>query len=133
VCAIVTAFLLLRRHGLAGLVVAGIALAWAARRRDDQYTPSTAGAADGGPTRGSGIGLHYALGVDGLGLLMVLLTVCWSRSCCSPPGTRRRAARGRRSSPGTLLLEAFSLAVFAATDVFLFYIVFEATLIPRTS
>ena len=29
-----------------------------------------------------------------------------------------------------LALEALSLAVFAATDVFLFYIVFEATLIP---
>ncbi|MGH3362012.1 MAG: NADH-quinone oxidoreductase subunit M, partial [Nocardioides sp.] len=30
----------------------------------------------------------------------------------------------------TLALESFSLAVFAATDVFLFYVVFEATLIP---
>ena len=29
-----------------------------------------------------------------------------------------------------LALEAFSIAVFAATDVFLFYVVFEATLIP---
>ncbi len=29
-----------------------------------------------------------------------------------------------------LALEAFSLAVFCATDVFLFYVVFEATLIP---
>ena len=30
----------------------------------------------------------------------------------------------------TLALEALSLAVFAATDVFLFYVVFEATLVP---
>ena len=30
----------------------------------------------------------------------------------------------------TLALEAFSIAVFCATDVFLFYVVFEATLIP---
>ena len=29
-----------------------------------------------------------------------------------------------------LALEALSLAVFSATDVFLFYVVFEATLIP---
>ena len=29
-----------------------------------------------------------------------------------------------------LALEALSIAVFAATDVFLFYVVFEATLIP---
>ena len=29
-----------------------------------------------------------------------------------------------------LALEALSITVFAATDVFLFYVVFEATLIP---
>ena len=29
-----------------------------------------------------------------------------------------------------LALEALAIAVFAATDVFLFYVVFEATLIP---
>ena len=53
-----------------------------------------------------------------------------------------RAARRRGTTPTTttgrsaaffawaLALEALSLAVFAATDVFLFYVVFEATLIP---
>lgn len=74
-------------------------------------------------------GVHYALGVDGLGLLLVLLTVVlvpivlvadWDAGAENP-----------KSFYGWVLaLEALSLAVFLATDVFLFYVVFEATLIP---
>ncbi|MGA8847683.1 MAG: NADH-quinone oxidoreductase subunit M [Nocardioides sp.] len=74
-------------------------------------------------------GVHYALGVDGLGLLLVLLTVVlvpivlvadWDAGDTNP-----------KSFYGWVLaLEALSLAVFLATDVFLFYVVFEATLIP---
>ena len=88
-------------------------------------------------------GAHYAVGVDGLGLLMVLLTVvlvpivigaAWYdadagarfRLDDDPPETRHTKA----FFAWTLALEAFSVAVFAATDVFLFYVVFEATLIP---
>ena len=79
------------------------------------------------------LGVHYALGVDGLGLLMVLLTVAivppvmlasWKES--DAPGSG-----GSRSYFAWVLgLEATSLAVYTATDVLLFYIVFEATLIP---
>ena len=79
------------------------------------------------------LGVHYALGVDGLGLLMVLLTVAivppvmlasWRE--CDEPGNN-----GARSYfAWVLALEAMSLFVYTATDVFLFYIVFEATLIP---
>lgn len=74
-------------------------------------------------------GVHYALGVDGLGLLMVLLTVVitpvvmlasWNEGDEAP----------RSYYAWMLALEALSLAVFCATDVFLFYVVFEATLIP---
>jgi NADH-quinone oxidoreductase subunit M len=74
-------------------------------------------------------GVHYALGVDGLGLLMVLLTVVitpvvllagWNEGDSAP----------RSYYAWILALEALSLAVFCATDVFLFYVVFEATLIP---
>ena len=43
---------------------------------------------------------------------------------------RRRPQTPRAFFAWALALEAFSLAVFAATDVFLFYVVFEATLIP---
>jgi NADH-quinone oxidoreductase subunit M len=74
-------------------------------------------------------GAHYALGVDGLGLLMVLLTAVLVPIVM--------VASWQETNPKadvffawTLVLEAFSIAVFAATDVFLFYIVFEATLIP---
>jgi NADH-quinone oxidoreductase subunit M len=78
-------------------------------------------------------GVHYALGLDGLGLLMVLLTVGivplvlvaeW-HSSDDPEGGGARAYVA-----WALALEALSLAVFCATDVFLFYVVFEATLIP---
>ncbi len=74
-------------------------------------------------------GAHYAVGLNGLGLLMVLLTVVLVPIVM--------IASWHETNPKadvffawTLVLEAFSIAVFAATDVFLFYIVFEATLIP---
>ncbi|KRC52744.1 MULTISPECIES: NADH-quinone oxidoreductase subunit M [unclassified Nocardioides] len=78
-------------------------------------------------------GVHYALGLDGLGLLMVLLTVLlvplvlgaeWFKAD-DPEGGGARAFVA-----WALALEGLSLAVFCATDVFLFYVVFEATLIP---
>jgi NADH-quinone oxidoreductase subunit M len=78
-------------------------------------------------------GAHYALGVDGLGLLMILLTVILVPIVMVASWDESEAEPGR--DPGAffawvLALEAFSIAVFAATDVFLFYVVFEATLIP---
>ncbi len=88
-------------------------------------------------------GAHYALGVDGLGLLMILLTtvlvpvvISASWYDADPGATLRlddEAAATRHTKAffaWTLALEALSIAVFAATDVFLFYVVFEATLIP---
>jgi NADH-quinone oxidoreductase subunit M len=74
-------------------------------------------------------GVHYAVGVDGLGLLLILLTaflVPVVMVASWPEGDSSPAA----FVAWTLALEALSLAVFAATDVFLFYVVFEATLIP---
>jgi NADH-quinone oxidoreductase subunit M len=88
-------------------------------------------------------GAHYAVGVDGLGLLMVLLTAVlvpivigagWNDA--DPGATLRfddEASATRHTKAffaWALALEALSIAVFAATDVFLFYVVFEATLIP---
>ncbi|MBF4163904.1 NADH-quinone oxidoreductase subunit M [Nocardioides acrostichi] len=91
----------------------------------------------------SAFGVHYALGVDGLGLLMVLLTAVlvpiviaasWKDADEGEAGYGALDGNGQGGSAGfiawTLALEALSLAVFLATDVFLFYIVFEATLIP---
>jgi NADH-quinone oxidoreductase subunit M len=78
-------------------------------------------------------GVHYALGVDGLGLLMVLLTVVLVPLVLVAewPGLTDPSGGGPKVyAAWALALEGFSLAVFCATDVFLFYVVFEATLIP---
>lgn len=84
----------------------------------------------------SAFGVSYALGVDGLGLLLILLTVAlvpivlvasWHDA---DHVTRRHGAPPAAFFAWALALEGLSLAVFAATDVFLFYVVFEATLIP---
>ncbi len=88
-------------------------------------------------------GVHYALGVDGLGLLLILLTVVLvpiviAAGWHDGDSTLRDGSSLASSGTGSvkaffgwmLALEALSLAVFAATDVFLFYVVFEATLIP---
>ncbi len=77
--------------------------------------------------------MHYALGVDGLGLLMVLLTVVLVPVVLIAAWHDEGQTEGsgaKRFVAWVLALEALSLAVFAATDVFLFYVVFEATLIP---
>ncbi len=75
-------------------------------------------------------GVHYALGVDGLGLLMVLLTVALVPVVIVASWHDADAGNTKAFFAWVLGLEAASLAVFSATDVFLFYIVFEVTLIP---
>ena len=45
-----------------------------------------------------------------------------------PPRRARRSVKGYFAL--LLLLETFMIGVFAATDVFLFYVFFEAMLIP---
>src|SRR6478736_3735110 len=67
------------------------------------------------------LGVHWALGVDGLGLVTVVFIASWHEADGRSPAAFFAWA---------LALEAFALCVFAATDVFLFYVVFEATLIP---
>ncbi len=76
------------------------------------------------------LGVYYSLGIDGLGLLMVLLTTVLVPLVLV--ASWRDADEGSTTAfvAWTLALEALSIAVFTATDVFLFYVVFEATLIP---
>jgi NADH-quinone oxidoreductase subunit M len=77
-------------------------------------------------------GAHYALGVDGIGLTLVLLTVILTPvvmlASWNDGDTGRWGAKGFFA--WILALEGLSVGVFAATDVFLFYVFFEATLIP---
>ncbi len=75
-------------------------------------------------------GAHYALGVDGLGLLMVLLTAVLVPVVIGASWYDADQGQTKAFFAWVLALEAASIAVFAATDVFLFYVVFEVTLIP---
>ena len=77
-------------------------------------------------------GVSYALGVDGIALVLIALTAVLTPVCILASW---RDAEGMSRSPGTffallLLLEMFTIGAFAARDVFLFYILFEAMLVP---
>ena len=77
-------------------------------------------------------GAHYALGLDGIGLALVLLTVILTPVVIL--ASWNDGDHGTWGAKGffawILALEGLSIGVFAATDVFLFYVFFEATLIP---
>jgi NADH-quinone oxidoreductase subunit M len=77
-------------------------------------------------------GAHYALGLDGLGLVMVLLTALLTPVVILASWDDADAGRWSVNAffAWILALEGLSLGVFAATDVFLFYVLFEATLVP---
>jgi NADH-quinone oxidoreductase subunit M len=75
-------------------------------------------------------GVSYALGLDGLGLLLVLLTVVLVPIVLLAAWHDSPDDQCKPWFAWALALEALSLVVFLSTDVFLFYVVFEATLIP---
>jgi NADH-quinone oxidoreductase subunit M len=91
-------------------------------------------------------GVHWALGVDGVALVLILLSVIlvplvllasWTEADrfggadASVTDPSRPGARSAKAYFALLLaLEAMMIGVFAATDVFLFYVFFEAMLIP---
>ncbi|MGH3402238.1 MAG: NADH-quinone oxidoreductase subunit M [Streptosporangiaceae bacterium] len=95
-------------------------------------------------------GVHYAVGVDGIALVLIVMSAVlmplvvlasWNdaEGAADPAGTspprRRGAVAPRRHSVKTyfalmLVLETMMIGVFASTDVFLFYVFFEAMLIP---
>src|SRR5580698_5702239 len=95
-------------------------------------------------------GVHYAVGVDGIALVLILMTVVlmpvvvlasWNDTegdtgplPTAAPGEAAPRARPRGSAKSyfalMLVLETMMIGVFAATDVFLFYVFFEAMLIP---
>src|SRR5512135_1720460 len=97
-------------------------------------------------------GVHYALGVDGIALVLIAMTAVlmpvvllasWYDAdgvLGAPPGADVPASasaatpRPRHSVKPyfalMMVLETMMIGVFAATDVFLFYVFFEAMLIP---
>ncbi|HEY3436795.1 MAG TPA: NADH-quinone oxidoreductase subunit M [Actinotalea sp.] len=86
-------------------------------------------------------GVSYAVGVNGVGLSLVLLSVllvplvllaAWREhpDAAAVVAKNRGGSRIRHYVALILVLESFMVAVFAARDVFLFYVLFEAMLIP---
>ncbi|MDT8339947.1 MAG: NADH-quinone oxidoreductase subunit M [Longimicrobiales bacterium] len=74
-------------------------------------------------------GVHYALGVDGISLFMVLLTTFTTPLAVL--GSFNYIQKKRRAFYALmLLLEMGVVGVFLATDLFLFYVFFELTLVP---
>jgi len=77
-------------------------------------------------------GVHYALGVDGIALVLIGMTVVLMPMVIL--ASWHDADNARRSPKSyfamMLVLETMMIGVFAATDVFLFYVLFEAMLIP---
>jgi NADH-quinone oxidoreductase subunit M len=77
-------------------------------------------------------GANYAVGLDGIGLVLVVLTALLTPVVLIASWNDAKTGRWSEKSffAWILGLEALSIGVFAATDVFLFYVLFEATLIP---
>jgi NADH-quinone oxidoreductase subunit M len=76
-----------------------------------------------------GWGVNYSLGIDGISLFMVMLTT-FSTSIAILGSFNYIQMRQRAFYALMLLLEAAVIGVFTATDVFLFYVFFELTLVP---
>jgi NADH-quinone oxidoreductase subunit M len=79
-----------------------------------------------------GLGINYQLGVDGISLILILLSTIlvpiviaagWNESENGRWGVKTYYVL-------ILVLETMMIGVFAATDLFLFYLFFEAMLIP---
>ncbi|CAN2217333.1 NuoM NADH,ubiquinone oxidoreductase subunit 4 (chain M) [Candidatus Nanopelagicaceae bacterium] len=77
-------------------------------------------------------GINYAVGVDGLAIVLILMSVLLTPIVLL--ASWNESEGGRWSAKVfyilILVLETMMIGVFAATDVFLFYVIFEAMLIP---
>ncbi len=82
-------------------------------------------------------GVRFSLGVDGIALVMILLigvlvpivvVASWHEGTEGGRGTGKGSMRAFFA--WLLVLESLMIGVFAATDVFLFYVFFEAMLVP---
>ena len=76
-----------------------------------------------------GGGINWALGIDGIALMLTMLTVFLMPICIGASWTSIQK-RVPEYMAAFLLMEALMIGVFAAQDLFLFYIFFEGGLIP---
>src|SRR6516162_5818336 len=86
-------------------------------------------------------GVHYAVGVDGIALVLIAMTAVlmpvvilasWNDAEAGGAGQGGRPPQHSVKTYFALMLtlETMMIGVFAATDVFLFYVFFEAMLVP---
>ena len=77
-------------------------------------------------------GINYALGIDGLALVLILMSTVLAPVVVLAGWNESQGGRWsvKRFYILILVLETLMIGVFAATDVFLFYVIFEAMLIP---
>jgi len=76
-----------------------------------------------------GGGVAWALGVDGIAVVLIMLSV-FLMPICIGASWRSIEKRVPEYMAAFLLMESLMLGVFAAQDLFLFYIFFEGGLIP---
>ncbi|QZH74667.1 MAG: NADH-quinone oxidoreductase subunit M [Erythrobacter sp.] len=74
-------------------------------------------------------GFAYALGIDGIALMLIMLSVFLMPICIGASWTSITKRVGEYMA-AFLFMEVLMIGVFAAQDLFLFYIFFEAGLIP---
>ncbi len=74
-------------------------------------------------------GFNYALGIDGIALLLIVLSTFLMPICILASWDAIQKRVGEYMA-AFLLMELLMIGVFAAQDLFLFYIFFEAGLIP---
>ncbi len=77
-------------------------------------------------------GVHYALGVDGIALVLIAMSAVLMPVVILASWNDAEAGRHSVKTYFALMmvLETMMIGVFAATDVFLFYVFFEAMLVP---
>jgi NADH-quinone oxidoreductase subunit M len=75
-------------------------------------------------------GVSYALGVNGIGLVMVALSTVLVPVCVLAAWNEVSVDQAKVFFGLILALETMMIGVFVARDVFLFYVLFEAMLIP---
>jgi NADH-quinone oxidoreductase subunit M len=76
----------------------------------------------------SALGINYSLGVDGISLLLVVLTALLTVVCIA--SSFRIDQKVKNYMAFMLLLESGIIGVFLSTNLFLFYIFWEVMLIP---
>ncbi len=109
---------------LASLVTLGLAVVLAFRFRTGEAGFQLGVAADWVPA----FGVRYRVGVDGASLLLVLLTCVLTPLAIA--GSWRTTQRARTYLAVLLVLETAMLGVFVSLDLLLFYVFWEAVLVP---